>query len=147
MEAPPEKYAFVAALNAPGSSLNEALLVVDMIPGHALTASALGRLRCQSLATSCIIRLECVQFGSLSVRPDPHVERRYLLCLGCAHLASHYRHEANPPKTEDNQSDGAGEVFARTNYSRYTRFTAGRKAFTLARLERPMRRPGRHFNA
>ena len=30
MQAPPEKHAFVAALNPPGSKLNDALLVVDV---------------------------------------------------------------------------------------------------------------------
>lgn len=32
MQAPPEKYAFVATLNPPGSKLNDALLVVDVDP-------------------------------------------------------------------------------------------------------------------
>jgi methanethiol oxidase len=32
MQGPPEKYAFVAALNPPGSRLNDALLVVDVDP-------------------------------------------------------------------------------------------------------------------
>ena len=32
MQAPPEKHAFVAALNPPGSKLNDALLVVDVDP-------------------------------------------------------------------------------------------------------------------
>ena len=32
MEAPPEKHAFVAALNPPGGKLNDALLVVDVEP-------------------------------------------------------------------------------------------------------------------
>ena len=30
MQAPPEKHAFVAALNPPGSELNDALLVIDV---------------------------------------------------------------------------------------------------------------------
>ena len=33
MQAPPEKHAFVAALNPPGSKLNDALLVVDVDAG------------------------------------------------------------------------------------------------------------------
>ena len=35
MQGPPEKYAFVAALNAPGGKLNDALLVVDVDPESA----------------------------------------------------------------------------------------------------------------
>jgi selenium-binding protein 1 len=32
MQAPPEKLAYVAALNPPGSKLNDAMLVVDVDP-------------------------------------------------------------------------------------------------------------------
>ena len=40
MQAPPEKHAFVAALNPPGSKLNDALLVVDVDPEVAHIRSA-----------------------------------------------------------------------------------------------------------
>ena len=40
MQAPPEKHAFVAALNPPGSKLNDALLVVDVDPKSSTSRSA-----------------------------------------------------------------------------------------------------------
>jgi len=39
MQAPPEKHAFVAALNPPGKKLNDALLVVDVDPNRPRSAS------------------------------------------------------------------------------------------------------------
>ena len=43
MQAPPEKHAFIAALNPPGSKLHDALLVVDVDPKSSTYRPARGR--------------------------------------------------------------------------------------------------------
>src|SRR5678816_193163 len=45
MQAPPEKHAFVAALNPPGSKLNDALLVVDVDPKSATYGQRVGEVK------------------------------------------------------------------------------------------------------
>jgi hypothetical protein len=45
MQAPPEKHAFVAALNPPGSKLNDALLVVDVDPASSTYGQRVGEVR------------------------------------------------------------------------------------------------------
>ena len=45
MQAPPEKHAFVAALNPPGSKLNDALLVVDVDPKSSTYGQRVGEVK------------------------------------------------------------------------------------------------------
>src|SRR6266511_2107451 len=45
MQAPPEKHAFVAALNSPGSELNDALLVVDVDPESSTYGQRVGEVK------------------------------------------------------------------------------------------------------
>ena len=45
MQAPPEKHAFVAALNPPGSKLNDALLVIDVDPDSRTYGQRVGEVK------------------------------------------------------------------------------------------------------
>ena|SRR5207237_2817576 len=55
MQAPPEKYAFVAGLNPPGSKLNDALLVVDVDPDSRTYGRQVGEVTMPELVMSFII--------------------------------------------------------------------------------------------
>src|SRR5205809_6948440 len=77
MQAPPEKYAFVAGLNPPGSKLNDALLVVDVDPDSRPYGRQVGEVRMPEFGD------ELHHFGWNACRsalcpdsPHPHGERR-----------------------------------------------------------------------
>src|SRR6201993_155608 len=83
MQAPPEKHAFVAALNPPGSKLNDALLVVDVDPQSATYGQRVGEVKMSKFGD------ELHHFGwnacssaLCPYAPRPHVERRYLVVPG-----------------------------------------------------------------
>src|SRR5207302_4644161 len=83
MEAPAEKHAFVAALNAPGGNLNDALLVVDIDPGSRTYGQRVGEVKMPKFGD------ELHHFGwnacssaLCPYAPHPHVERRYLVVPG-----------------------------------------------------------------
>src|SRR5213079_3355699 len=83
MQAPPEKHAFVAALNPPGSKLNDALLVVDVDPQSATYGQRIGEVILPNVGD------ELHHFGwnacssaLCPYAPHPHVERRYLIVPG-----------------------------------------------------------------
>src|SRR5439155_1561874 len=83
MQAPPEKHAFVAALNPPGSKLNDALLVVDVDPESATYGQRVGEVKLPNFGD------ELHHFGwnacssaLCPYAPHPHVERRYLVVPG-----------------------------------------------------------------
>jgi len=83
MQAPPEKHAFVAALNPPGSKLNDALLVVDVNPESATYGQRVGEVKMPKFGD------ELHHFGwnacssaLCPYAPHPHVERRYLVVPG-----------------------------------------------------------------
>jgi len=88
MQAPPEKHAFVAALNPPGSKLNDALLVVDVDPESRTYGQRVGEVKMRSLVMSCTTSV-----GMRVVRPFARMRRirtssvATWLCLACAHLA------------------------------------------------------------
>src|SRR5438132_13878202 len=78
MRGPPEKYAFGAALNPPGSRFNDALLVVDADPYSRTYGGQVGEVKMPDCAD------ELHHFGwnacssALSrCAPHPRVERRY----------------------------------------------------------------------
>ena len=67
-EAPPEKLAFVAALNPPGGKNNDAILVVDVDPESAQFGQEVGTLHLARVwGRTASFRLERMQFGALSV--------------------------------------------------------------------------------
>src|SRR6266480_6226061 len=83
MQAPPEKHAFVAALNPPGSKLNDALLVVDVDPESPTYGQRVGEVDMPHAGD------ELHHFGwnacssaLCPYAPHPHVERRYLVVPG-----------------------------------------------------------------
>jgi selenium-binding protein 1 len=83
MQGPPEKYAFVAALNPPGGKLNDALLVVDVDPTSRTYGQRSARSRCQSSAMSLHhFGWNACSSALCPYAPHPHVERRYLVVPG-----------------------------------------------------------------
>src|SRR5438876_1071111 len=83
MQAPPEKHAFVAALNPPGGKLNDALLVVDVDPDSRTYGRQVGDVTMPEFGD------ELHHFGwnacssaLCPYAPHPHVERRYLVVPG-----------------------------------------------------------------
>jgi len=83
MQSPPEKHAFVAALNPPGSKLNDALLVIDVDPGSSSYGQRVGQVAMPKFGD------ELHHFGwnacssaLCPYSPHPHVERRYLVVPG-----------------------------------------------------------------
>src|SRR5438309_5055675 len=83
MEAPPEQHAFVAALNPPGSKLNDALLLVDVDPGSRTYGERVGEVTMPEFGD------ELHHFGwnacssaLCPYAPHTHVERRYLVVPG-----------------------------------------------------------------
>src|SRR6266699_38225 len=83
MQAPPEKHAFVAALNPPGSKLNDALLVVDVDSESRTYGQRVGEVKMPEFGD------ELHHFGwnacssaLCPYSPHPHVERRYLIVPG-----------------------------------------------------------------
>jgi len=141
MQGPPEKYAFVAALNPPGSKLNDALLVVDVDPDSRTYGQQVGQVKMPEFGD------ELHHFGwnacssaLCPYAPHPHVERRYLVVPGLRSSRIHIIDiKPNPRKPKIVKVIEPEEVFARTNYSRpHTIHCAwGTK----------WRRPGRHFHA
>ena len=82
-EAPPEKLAFVAALNPPGAKNNDAILVVDVDPQSGQFGREVGRCTLPEFGD------ELHHFGwnacssaLCPYAPHPHVERRYLIVPG-----------------------------------------------------------------
>jgi selenium-binding protein 1 len=82
-EAPPEKLAFVAALNPPGGKNNDAILVVDVDPESPKFGQEVGRCTLPEFGD------ELHHFGWNACSsalcpsaPHPHVERRYLIVPG-----------------------------------------------------------------
>src|SRR5436309_11123176 len=83
MQAPQEKLAFVAALNPPGSELNDALLVVDVDSASRTCGQRVGQVTVPKFGD------ELHHFGwnacssaLCPYSPHPHVERRYLVVPG-----------------------------------------------------------------
>ena len=82
-EAPPEKLAFVAALNPPGGKNNDAILVVDVDPESSHYSQEVGRCTLPEFGD------ELHHFGwnacssaLCPYAPHPHIERRYLIVPG-----------------------------------------------------------------
>src|SRR4029077_9864929 len=82
-QAPAEKLAYVAALNADGSGKPDALLVIDIEPGSASYGTIVGQVDMPNAGD------ELHHFGwnacssaLCPYAPHPHVERRYLIVPG-----------------------------------------------------------------
>jgi 56kDa selenium binding protein (SBP56). len=100
-----------------------------------------------NLVTSCIILVECVQLGAVSVCAASARRTALPGCAGYPLVAySHHRYEARPAETTDRQSIEPEEVFARTNYSRPHTIHCGPEAIYVSALGDPNGDgPRRHF--
>ena len=120
MQAPPEKCAFVAGLNPPGSKLNDALLVVDVDPDSPTYGRQIGAVTMPEFGD------ELHHFGwnacssaLCPYAPHPHVERRYLVVPGLRSSRIHIIDtKPNPRKPKIVKVIEPEDVFARANYSR-----------------------------
>jgi methanethiol oxidase len=139
MQAPPEKHAFVAALNPPGSKLNDALLVVDVDPESATYGQRVGEVKMPKFGD------ELHHFGwnacssaLCPYAPHPHVERRYLVVPGIRSSRIHIIDtKPDPRKPQIVKVIEPEEVFARANYSRPHTIHCGPEAIYVSALGRP----------
>jgi methanethiol oxidase len=139
MQAPPEKHAFVAALNPPGSKLNDALLVVDVDPKSATYGQRVGEVTMPGFGD------ELHHFGwnacssaLCPYAPHPHVERRYLVVPGLRSSRIHIIDtKPDPRKPQIVKVIEPEEVFARTNYSRPHTIHCGPEAIYVSALGDP----------
>src|SRR5213593_4123164 len=120
MQAPPEKHAFVAALNPPGSKLNDALLVVDVDSDSRTYGRQVGEVTMPHRGD------ELHHFGwnacssaLCPYAPHPHVERRYLIVPGLRSSRIYIIDtKPDPRKLTIAKIIEPQEVFLRANYSR-----------------------------
>ena len=112
MQAPPEKLAYVAMLNANGNHRPDALGVVDVDP----QSNAYGRLVGQLDMPNVGDELHHFGWNACSASlcpyaPHPHIERRYLIVPGHQFVAHPYRrHQARSEEAADRQSDRTGNA-------------------------------------
>ena len=83
MQGPPERLAYVAALNPPGGTLNDAILVIDVDPSSASYGKRVG----QTVLPNFGDELHHFGWNACSsalcpYAPHPHIERRYLVVPG-----------------------------------------------------------------
>ncbi len=139
MQAPPEKHAFVAALNSPGSELNDALLVVDVDSESSTYGQRVGEVKMPEFGD------ELHHFGwnacssaLCPYAPHPHVERRYLVVPGLRSSRMHIIDtKPNPRKPKVVKVIEPEEVFARANYSRPHTIHCGPEGIYVSALGAP----------
>src|SRR5881296_1202094 len=139
MQAPPEKLAFVAALNAPGGHSNDAMLVVDVDPQSAQHGRQVGQLTLPNRGD------ELHHFGwnacssaLCPYAPHPHVERRYLIVPGIRSSRIHIIDtKPDPRKPEIVKVIEPEDVFARANYSRPHTIHCGPEGIYVSALGAP----------
>ena len=139
MQAPPEKHAFVAALNPPGSKLNDALLVIDVDSKSPTYGQRVGEVKLPNFGD------ELHHFGwnacssaLCPYAPHPHVERRYLVVPGIRSSRIHIIDtKPDPRKPQIVKVIEPEEVFARTNYSRPHTIHCGPEAIYVSALGDP----------
>lgn len=120
MEAPSERYAYVAALAPDRKSRSDALFVVDVDPTSKSYSKIAGRLDLPDFGD------ELHHFGwnacstaLCPYAPHPHVERRYLIVPGLRSSRIHVVDtKPDPRKLEIAKTIEPEEVFKRTGYSR-----------------------------
>ncbi len=139
MQAPPEKHAFVAALNPPGSKLNDALLVIDVDPSSRTYGQRVGEVKMPEFGD------ELHHFGwnacssaLCPYAPHPHVERRYLVVPGIRSSRIHIIDiKPNPRRPKIVKVIEPEEVFARANYSRPHTVHCGPEGIYVSALGAP----------
>lgn len=138
-QAPPEKLAFVAALNPPGSKGHDAILVVDVDSGSPQFGQEVGR--CTLPETGD----ELHHFGwnacssaLCPYAPHPHVERRYLIVPGIRSSRIYVidtKPDARTPKVV--RTITAEEVAKRAGYSRPHTVHCGPEGIYVSALGSP----------
>ncbi|HEY6168587.1 MAG TPA: selenium-binding protein SBP56-related protein [Verrucomicrobiae bacterium] len=138
-QAPPEKLAFVAALNPPGGKRNDALLVVDVDPQSRAYGQQVGELTLPQFGD------ELHHFGwnacssaLCPYAPHPHVERRYLIVPGLR-SSRIYVIDTKPDARKPHivKTIEPTEVHARTGYSRVHTVHCGPDAIYVSALGSP----------
>jgi selenium-binding protein 1 len=139
MQAPPENLAFVAALNPPGSNLNDALVVVDVDRNSPNYGQRVGQVTLPKSGD------ELHHFGwnacssaLCPYSPHPHVERRYLVVPGLRSSRIHIIDtKPDPRKPTIAKVIEPNEVFARANYSRPHTIHCGPEGIYVSALGSP----------
>jgi selenium-binding protein 1 len=139
MQAPPEKHAFVAALNPPGKKLNDALLVVDLDQKSPTYGQRVGEVKMPKFGD------ELHHFGwnacssaLCPYSPHPHVERRYLIVPGLRSSRLHIVDtKPDPRKPAIVKVIEPETVFSRANYSRPHTIHCGPEAIYVSALGAP----------
>ena len=106
MQAPPERLAYVAALNPPGGTLNDAMLVIDVDPASASYGKRVG----QTVLTNVRRRiaslwLECLQFSVVSICATSAYRATLSGCAGnplFANLRPGYQARSSQPLDREN---------------------------------------------
>jgi methanethiol oxidase len=120
MQAPPERLAYVAALNPPGGTLNDAMLVIDVDPASASYGKRVG----QTVLPNAGDELHHFGWNACSsalcpYAPHPHIERRYLVVPGLRssriHILDIKPDPRNPSIVKVIEPE---EISTRTGYSR-----------------------------
>jgi selenium-binding protein 1 len=139
MKAPPEKLAFVAALNPPGRSQPDAMLVVDVEPGSTTYGKRVGEVKLPNLGD------ELHHFGwnacssaLCPYAPHPHLERRYLVVPGIRSSRIHIIDiKPDPRRPQLVKTIEPGEIADRTNYSRPHTVHCGPEGLYVSALGAP----------
>jgi len=138
-EAPPEKLAFVAALNPPGSKNNDAILVVDVDPESPHYTQEVGRCTLPEFGD------ELHHFGwnacssaLCPYAPHPHVERRYLIVPGIRSSRIYVIDtKPDPRNPKVVRTITADEIAQRTGYSRPHTVHCGPEGIYVSALGSP----------
>ena len=139
MEAPRERYAYVAALAPDNKSRADAMLVVDTDSGSQTFSKIVGRVDLPNIGD------ELHHFGwnacSAALCPyasHPHLERRYLIAPGTRSSRIHIIDtKPDPEKLEIVKIIEPEEVFARTGYSRPHTVHCGPEGIYMSALGAP----------
>ena len=119
-QGPPEKLAYVAALNPPGSKNNDAIIVVDLDPNSSTYCQEVGRCTLPKFGD------ELHHFGwnacssaLCPYAPHPHIERRYLIVPGIRSSRLYVIDiKPNPREPKIVRTIEPEELIARSGYSR-----------------------------
>jgi selenium-binding protein 1 len=138
-EAPPEKLAFVAALNPPGAKNNDAILVVDVDPQSSQFGREIGRCTLPEFGD------ELHHFGwnacssaLCPYAPHPHVERRYLIVPGIRSSRIHVIDtKPDPRQPKVVRTITADEVAKQAGYSRPHTVHCGPEGIYVSALGSP----------
>ena len=138
-EAPPEKLAFVAALNPPGAKSNDAILVVDVDPQSTQFGREVGRCTLPEFGD------ELHHFGwnacssaLCPYAPHPHVERRYLIVPGIRSSRIHVIDtKPDPRQPKVVRTITADEVAKHAGYSRPHTVHCGPEGIYVSALGSP----------